>query len=122
MLYKNFKHCSEYLPLYHKLPVTKKALGASLLGFKSCSGVLKSKHASRYNYNKFLDFYNHITKDKQSNNTIGTPIEFDNEQKKHYLTKLNEWIDSEEYSLASMKIRHCIIAEQRRISKQLNNQ
>jgi len=120
-MYRNFKHSSEYLPMYHKLPINKKALGAELLGFKSCSGLLKSKHASRYNYNKFVEFYNHVTKDKQSKNTIGTPVEFDNEQKKHYLTKLNEWIDSDEYSLATMKVRNVIIAEQKRISKQIKD-
>ena len=48
-------------------------------------------------------------------------LEFDNEQKKHYLTKLNEWIDSDEYSLATMKVRNVIIAEQKRISKQIKD-
>lgn len=120
-MYRNFKHSSEYLPMYHKLPMNKKALGAESLGFKSCSGLLKSKHATRYNYNKFVEFYNHVTKDKQSNNTIGASVEFDNEQKKHYLDELTNWINSEEYSMATMKIRNGIIAEHNRINKQLNN-
>lgn len=117
----NIKHKSEYLPMYHKLPVDKKALGAGLLGFKSCSNCIRSKYVTVSNYNKFVEFYNHVTKDKQSPNTIGTPVEFDNEQKKHYLTELTNWINSDEYSMATMKVRNVIIAEHNRINKQLKD-
>lgn len=118
---RNLKHHSEYLPLYHKLPVDKKGMAAELLGFKSCSTCVRSKYVTDQAFKKFNDFYNHVTKDKQSPNTIGLPVEFDNEQKKHYLTELTNWINSEEYSLATMKIRNGIIAEHNRINKQLNN-
>ena len=105
---------------YDKIPIDKKNLAASIAGFKSCSSFAKSKYMSRHYYNKFLEFYYKISKDKLSNNFVGEPANYDIDQLNHYFKELNNWLESEDYSMATRSTRNKIIAEQKRISKQLN--
>lgn len=116
----NIALCVDYIPKFNKLPMSQKNLAVAISGFKSVHSLLKSKYMSRYRYNKFLEFYYKVSKDKKSNNTIGLPSEYDIYQLKHYLTSLNNWIDSEEYSMATSAVRKKIISEQKRIYKQIN--
>lgn len=117
----SFVHCSEYLPIYHKLPVDKKPLIASILGFKSCNQLTKSKYMTKYYFKKLVEFKEHICKDKESSNFVGNYAEFDIEQLKLYYSKLNEWIESDEYINSSKNKRSRIIDEQKRISKLIIN-
>lgn len=116
----NVAFSADYMPLYNKIPIDKKPLAASISGFKSCHGFVKSKFMTRHYYNKFLEFYYKISKDKLSNNFVGQPIQYDSEQVNNYFEALNNWIDSDEYSMSTLTIRSKIIAEQKRISKQIN--
>lgn len=115
-----FVHCSEYLPIYHKLPINKKALAVGLLGYKSCSQFIKSKYITKYYFDKLVEFKEHICKYKESSNFVGNNAPFDLEQLKQYYNALNDWIESDEYVNASMKKRNRIIDEQKRISKIIN--
>ena len=105
---------------YDKIPIDKRNLAASIAGFKSCSSFVKSKYMSRHYYDKFLEFYYKISKDKLSTNTVGQPANYDLDQLNHYLKELDNWIESEDYSMATRTIRNKVIAEQKRISKQLD--
>lgn len=115
-------HCSEYLPMYHKLPVNQKGLAAGICGYKSCSNFVKSKYLTRHYFNKFTEFYERISKDKISPNFVGKKSEFDLEHLKHYYKELNNWIDSDEYLSVSKTTKNKVVAEQIRISKIINNQ
>lgn len=118
---KRLVHCTDYMPMYNKIPIDKRALAAKVSGFNSCTSFNQSKYMSSHYYAKFRKFYETISKDKMSPNRVGEPAEFDLEQLKHYYKELNNWIESEEYSMSKSKVKNRIVAEQNRISKLINN-
>ena len=108
------------MPIYNKLPIDKKPLIVGILGYKSCNQFTKTRYITPYYFNKLLEFKEHICKEKESNNYIGSPAPFDLEQIKHYYKSLNDLIDSEDYIKLSKHDRGKIIHEQNRISKIIN--
>lgn len=113
-------HRDEFLPIYNKLPADKKSLIVGILGYKSCSQFVKTRHITPYYFNKLVEFKEHICKDKQSPNYVGSAAPFDLDQIKHYYKSLNDLIDSEDYINLSKNNRGKIIHEQNRISKIIN--
>ena len=94
------------------------------MGFKSLNSLHSRLNGIvACNVNTLRDMISHYEyfKLNVSNTFVGTPVEYDAEQSKHFYMALMNYIGTKDYNTLSSKKKVKIYEEQKRLNKQLRN-